>query len=160
MEPALTSIQSGGFPSLACREFVHRLQVAVPLAKFLYFGDHDVQGGQQFLLFKYGAKSSAWASDSLVCHDLMYGGPTKAQLFDWHRQHCDADKWAAKEKALLQIMTEKRHTQVTEHDKAVVAGLQKFGLLDREPELAEEMRQMIRGQSVCQRRVSDKLLLS
>lgn len=69
---------------------------------------------------------------------------------DWHQQHCEAANWEKKKKSLLNIMKEGKHTQITDSARATVAGLEKFGLLDKEPKLAAEMREMIGGNSVSQ----------
>ncbi|KAL8899133.1 MAG: hypothetical protein Q9207_006351, partial [Kuettlingeria erythrocarpa] len=75
-------VMTAGYPSGATKEFLHMLSEDRNLVDkpFLYFGDHDMQGFQIFQTIKYGSKSAAWASASMVCPRLQYVGPTKQDL--------------------------------------------------------------------------------
>ena len=78
----LTSLQTGGYPSLNLREFLnllskHPLIQDVP---FYFFSDHDVFGSEIYCVLKYGSKATAWASPTLICSRLEWAGPTTAAL--------------------------------------------------------------------------------
>ena len=98
----ILTIQTQGYGGIATREYLnllHRtLDASVP---FLYFSDHDVHGMHIFSIFKYGARSTAYATDWMACPRLEWAGPTVEEMFQFHKSGHDNDKtWANRERSL------------------------------------------------------------
>lgn len=123
---------------------------------FLYYSDHDVQGGHIFTVLKYGCKSTAWASDIQVCPRLTWAGPTKAQFFEHHQGfHPDQASWPARRRALDRKMV-KKHTRV---DDSLMRCMNNLHLLDDEDVLRSELENMNAGLGVsCWPTVSSTVL--
>ena len=80
-------IQTQGYPSFAIREFLHLLSVNLPWCEFVFYTDHDTNGFYIYLCLKYGCRKSAWASPSMVCLQLQWGGPSRQQVFEHTTRH-------------------------------------------------------------------------
>jgi len=142
-------IQTGGSPSLACREFIHLLDQALPNINFTYFSDHDIQGGHMFTNIKYGSRSSSWATDIMTCPNLQWCGPTQVQLLEYLESHHDGTEaeWAARKEALLKKMSVSKE-DIPTTDGTLFKSMENLGLFNLEPTLMEEMRLVKEGQAV------------
>lgn len=142
-------IQTGGSPSLACREFIHLLDQALPNINFTYFSDHDRQGGQMFTNIKYGSRSSSWATDIMTCPSLQWCGPTQVQLLEYLQSHHDGTEaeWATRKEALLKKMSVSKE-DIPTTDGTLFKSMENLGLFNLEPTLMEEMRLVKEGQAV------------
>ncbi|MCJ1303315.1 Meiotic recombination protein W68 [Hypocenomyce scalaris] len=154
-------VATAGYPSLMTREFLHLLAEDVKFKKvpFLFFSDHDFHGFQIFLTLKYGAKATAWASATQVCAKLQWIGPSVKDVYGTISKHTEvykAEKMAEpsvteEDASKLTRIWERRmgekieralHQKITMVDKSLMRGMEKSGMLEKEEELAEEMRQM------------------
>ena len=131
----LISLQTGGYPTLAVREFLHKLWLSLCTSgcQFLYFGDHDLQGGQIYTKIKYGARASAWASDRMVVPDLQHMTPTKDQVMKMTEESFTPLYIGESIEASLEAHLQRRN--VNGVDRSLNAGMQALGLYEDEPEL-------------------------
>ena len=131
---------------------------------FLYVSDHDFQGVQIFQVFKYGAVASAYASDILVCSRLIWAGPSKEDLCqspeayremymaqyrsDFRRK---SDEEVAKAVGTWQNQMsnklEKKLVKATQKDRELVRAFGRFGWLEYEPNLRDEVQRMLEAPS-------------
>ena len=153
MKPlAITDIpvKTEGYPSLGCCMFLNRLwRLLSPRGcKFLYFGDHDVQGCQIFTTIKLGARASAWADDT-ACPGLIHMGPTREQVMSHHRR-LQGDGLTAEHLVLMNDCLRKKMTccSVTGVDWSLMAGMQNLNVFKDEPVLEREMKALLEGEGV------------
>ena len=112
---------------------------------FLYFSDHDVQGIHIFLTLKHGARTTAYASDIMVCPRLQWVGPTMQGLLDHHRKtHDNTAIWPSREAILLAKMSKK----LTRTDRSLLKGIKGLDVLQHEPILKTEVPRIEAGHGV------------
>ena len=157
--------QTGGYPSLSIREFLHLLSShsslqAVPI---LFFSDHDVYGFDIYQVLKYGSRATAWASPTLVCSRLQWAGPiidalesavkTQAEL------RTEEPGWEKKMTARLTNRMKKK--VLTPEGSARHSNMLKSGVLELpgEDEVRKEIWQMVRLGKVCSHQTTRLLAL-
>ena len=137
---------------------------ALSIVPFLYISDHDFQGVQIFQVLKYGAVASAYASDILVCSRLIWAGPSKeefcqspeayremytAQYRSDFRRKSDEEvaKAVGTWQSRMSDKLEKKLVKATKKDWEVVRAIERFGWLEHEPELRDEVQRMLKAPS-------------
>ena len=131
---------------------------------FLYISDHDFQGVQIFQVFKYGAVASAYASDILVCSRLIWAGPSKEELCqspeayremymaqyrsDFRRKSDEeVEKAVGTWQRQMSDKLEKKLVKATKKDREIVRAIERFGWLEHEPKLRDEVQRMLQAPS-------------
>lgn len=131
---------------------------------FLYISDHDFQGVQIFQVLKYGAITSAYASDILVCSRLIWAGPSKEDLCqspeayremymaqyrsDFRRKSDEeVEKAVGTWQRRMSDKLEKKLVKATKKDREIVRAIERFGWLEHEPNLRNEVQQMLKAPS-------------
>ena len=163
--------QTGGYPSIATREFLCLLwsyftSTVVRVPPFYFCSDHDPWAFHIFFLLKYGARKTAAMSTSLVCPTLEWVGPTREDVLqeaenyytsDWpnenrlrsnadaKNEHADAKIELAKCKAKLIARMSK---EPTAEAKNLIKALGTRGYTELEPTVAEEMQAILDGKAV------------
>jgi hypothetical protein len=88
-------LQTGGFPSLSTREFLHMLGNDEALADvpFLFISDHDPHAMTIYFTLKMGARGTAWATLNTICPRLQWTGVTidrfENMAHDWADQEVE-----------------------------------------------------------------------
>lgn len=154
----------GGNASHAAREFLNLLSKDPRLARvpFWYFGDCDMSGIVMFFVLKYGAQSSAWASGSLVCPKLQWGGPSegdalhtidelreieRASLRQKHRRDTEEqlDRRVASWAKGMRHYLRSHMSGPKSNDKSCWAGIKKLGLHELEAGAAAAAEAVLGG---------------
>lgn len=127
---------------------------------FLYLSDHDFQGFQIFQTLKYGATASAWASAIQICPRLTWVGPSKKDLLESpaayleaHKSQYKSDRPHESEDEVVRAMRawqkqktssiQRKFVAATKMDRALYRGFERLGWLEHEPELKQEIQQML-----------------
>ena len=165
-------VLTGGYPSIAVREFVHLVSINLALANvpFYYFNDHDIYGFQQFKGWKYGFGATAWASPSLICSQLEWGGPSVAAVeatIKPYSQEVMASRQAADPQLTSQVAETQRvqwelktlnrfrrkmqQAGASEEARRRVVSMKRTGLIGTEEEgvVDEEIEKMMSSHQVC-----------
>ena len=147
----LIYLQTQGYPSIAAREFMcllyHELR-SLPI-KWIYYSDHDMQGGQIFTCLKSGSLATAYSSTHLTCPKLEWAGPTVQELMAYHEANFEVESQNANartdhmKKVESQIVAEP-----TRSDHSLLKGMHSAGVLDDEPILASELELIVKGKGV------------
>ncbi|ERF73418.1 hypothetical protein EPUS_04041 [Endocarpon pusillum Z07020] len=163
-------VLTGGFgdiptPECLCLLSKHPALAHVP---FLYVSDHDFQGFQIFFNLKYGSRNMAFLSQTQTCRQLEWVGPTTKDLDlvaeagsrfyieDQAQNHLD---WTEEEKEQVRLRWLTKRQETTKNfitkgkgcqinkkqDKDLMKHRRKFGMLESEPAVAEEVLEMQRS---------------
>lgn len=118
-----------------------------------------MKGFTIFQVLKYGSKTCAWSSEIMVCPQLEYVGPTKAEMLvgpsqyrphferqrqaDFPRETAKArkevtDRWQHR----LERRLAKQCKPWLKKDDAAVRGFASLGWLDYEPAINQQIKQM------------------
>lgn len=134
---------------------------------FLYISDHDLQGFQIFFNLKYGSRNLAFLSQTQTCSQLEWVGPTEGHLdqvteegsqhyirdqqqnyLSWTPEEQEAvrQKWLATRKETVEkFVTRGQGSQFNKNeDTRLMRHWRESGLLEKEPQIAEEALEMER----------------
>lgn len=157
----LISPKTGGYPSMATREFLNFLARTKPADKvpFIYVSNHDVGGWQIYRTLRYGSAKVAWLSVSQSVPKLEWSGITTRQYIDlvdamkdlklkefaetnkdWDHEKCENEvsNWIQQRKVSFNHVCS---STIPECDLTRLVNLRQ--LLSIEPRLGQEIKQMI-----------------
>lgn len=150
----LLNNETGGYPSLAIREFLnllseHRAMRDVPMFSF---ADHDVYGFDIYHVLNFGSRATPWASPTLICPRLRWAGSTTDALFASVKAYAStstvAPQWEANMMTKLRNRMKKK--TLTAEGQVRYQNMLRSGVLEMsgEEDVRQEVWNMVRQKQV------------